>query len=102
VETRAYTWNPDTSISLVFHTVTQQLMHHHFHPLCFLNLHDLRDSIARHASIALTYVEMLAKRWEEPIMGKSVEKVAKSGEKWGGMWITFHWHAPDKAPNQRR
>jgi hypothetical protein len=48
------------------------------------------------------YVEMLAKRREEPIMGKSVEKVAKSGEKWGGMWITFHWHAPDQAPNQRR
>jgi hypothetical protein len=35
------------------------------------------------------YVEMLAKRWEEPIMGKSVEKVAKSGEKWGRMWITL-------------
>jgi hypothetical protein len=32
---------------------------------------------------------MLAKRWEEPIMGKSVEKVAKSGEKWGRMWITI-------------
>jgi hypothetical protein len=31
---------------------------------------------------------MLAKPPEEPIMRKSVEKVAKSGEMWGEMWKT--------------
>ena len=33
-------------------------------------------------------VEMLAKRRLATIMGEIVEKVAKSGEKWGEMWIT--------------
>jgi hypothetical protein len=32
---------------------------------------------------------MLAKPPEEPIMRKSVEKVAKSGEMWGEMWKTL-------------
>jgi hypothetical protein len=39
---------------------------------------------------------MLANRLKQPIMGKSVEKVAKSGEKWGRMWKTFHRHQHDK------
>jgi hypothetical protein len=41
------------------------------------------------AAIAGKRVDKLAK-WRIPnIMGKNVEKVAKSGEKWGRMWITL-------------
>ena len=40
---------------------------------------------------------MLAKRRLATIMGEIVEKVAKSGEKWGEMWITVEI-SPTKAP----
>jgi hypothetical protein len=32
-------------------------------------------------------VETLAKPWKHSIMSSDVEKVAKSGEKWGKLWI---------------
>jgi hypothetical protein len=39
--------------------------------------------------LAHELVERLAKRGIPNIMGMDVEKVAKSGEKWGEMWITL-------------
>jgi hypothetical protein len=39
-------------------------------------------------------VDSLAKPGKGSIMWESVEKVAKSGEKWGGLWITVDYGTP--------
>jgi hypothetical protein len=43
---------------------------------------------------------MLAKRRLATIMGEIVEKVAKSGEKWGEMWITVEISLAKALPAQ--